>query len=110
MSSLHSVRAQIDTGDLVIMVVVENYAEGRDSVATPLAIAGAISGAPVRGVADKLERLARLGALKLDADGYHVTELGVAVMELDVDGFQPGQRETQRRDQELSRALNGFRA
>lgn len=107
MSKLNETRACLQTVDLVLMVMVENLAEGRDSLATPAALADAISGATPRKVFPHLERLVRLGVLDKTELSYRVTHLGAAAMELDVPGFQPGPRETARRDRETTASLNG---
>lgn len=100
MSQVDDVIGQIDILELVLMVVIENIREGR-AEADPAAIQELVPSAPYVDLCQRLEQLVDLGALDRTDLSYRVTLLGVEVLDREIDGFEPGRREQDRRDYEL---------
>lgn len=106
-SMIDMARAQCKQVDLVILTLVEMLREQRVR-ATPGEVAGKITGAPVREVAEKMAWMQNtLQVLERDHQTYMVTSLGAEVLRAEVGEWEPSPREQRRRDYVMASAQAG---
>ena len=114
MSLLDRASANTDQADLVILSHVETIRD-QDQPATASAVASLIGGAPWQNIQSRLVRLHRMGLVEIErritatSPSYQLTRFGSELLQRDLIGWSPSVREESRRDQELTRIINGSR-
>jgi RIO-like serine/threonine protein kinase len=110
MTLLDERAGQVEPADLLIMAMVESvHAANKQCV--PASIHVLIGGLPVEEAARRLHRLAQLGLLEEELSGgvglYWVSPMGAELLDREMPGWSPSEREQARRDQFLRSASTG---
>lgn len=113
MTLLDQRAGQVEIADLVIMSMVEQVC-GSGKPCIPQSIHVLIGGLSVDEAAKRLHRLAQLDLLEEQRNSqistYNVSPLGAELLDRELPGWSPSEREQRRRDNYLrSAAAGGFR-
>lgn len=105
--SVSKARTEVDERDLVLLAMIERFNHDGEFRPNALTVAAHIKGAPIADVKQVLDRLCdQVKVLvRINEHDFRVTQLGIEVLLLEIEGFMPSNKEQLRRDTAMARRV-----